>query len=133
VRAKQTAEIAGQALSVAWQTDDRLRPGAALRHLQMLLASGQCQRIMLVGHEPDLSAIIGQLTGGRVKMRTAGCARVDLERVEPGAGVLVWLASPDMLALPAAAGFPKTGVPSPLGTDAVSQPGSRAIRRSSRE
>ena len=98
VRARQTAEIAGQALGLAWQTDDRLRPGATLGHVLAMLAAGQWQGIMLVGHEPYLSAMVHQLTGGRVRMRTAGIARVDLERLEPGAGVLVWLASPDTLA-----------------------------------
>jgi phosphohistidine phosphatase len=98
VRARQTAEIAGQALGVAWQTDDWLRPGATLGQVQALLAAGQWQRVVLVGHEPDLSTIIGQLTGGRVKMRAGGVARVDSDRIEPGAGVLLLLTSPDMLA-----------------------------------
>jgi phosphohistidine phosphatase len=96
VRARQTAEIAGRVLGAAWQTDARLRPGATLGPVQALLAAGQWQRIMLVGHEPDLSSIIGQLTGGRVKMRAGGVARVDAERIEPRAGVLLLLTSPDM-------------------------------------
>jgi len=97
IRARQTAEIAATAFGVSWQVDERLRPGARLGEVQALLASGRWRRIMLVGHEPDLSTIIAQLTGGRVRMRTAALARVDLATAEPGAGVLVWLISSDVL------------------------------------
>jgi phosphohistidine phosphatase len=94
-RARQTAEIVAGALGLTAQPDDRLRPGAKLGAVQRLLGETPCMSVLLVGHEPDMSSIVLQLTDGRVRMRTAGLARVDLETVEPGAGALVWLLSPD--------------------------------------
>ncbi len=59
----------------------------------------QHDRIMLVGHEPTWSGLVHALTGGRVRMPTAGMARLDLEAdgwrdVEEGRGELVWLLQP---------------------------------------
>ncbi len=36
------------------------------------------ERLMLVGHEPTWSMLAEQITGGRVEMRTAGVAAIDL-------------------------------------------------------
>ncbi|HLF42736.1 MAG TPA: histidine phosphatase family protein [Acidimicrobiia bacterium] len=36
------------------------------------------ERMMLVGHEPTWSMLAEQITGGRVEMRTAGVAAIDL-------------------------------------------------------
>ena len=96
VRARQTGEILGQVLGLSPQVDERLRCGAAFGDVQALAAERGPASIMLVGHEPDLSTIVHQLTGGRVKMRTSCCARVDADRVEPGLGILLWLLSPDV-------------------------------------
>ena len=74
-----------------------LRCGATFGDVQALAAERDLARLMFVGHEPDLSTIVHQLTGGRVKMRTSCCARVAADRVEPGLGILVWLLSPDAL------------------------------------
>jgi phosphohistidine phosphatase len=98
VRARQSAAIIAQAFGLSAEADDRLSPGCSMGDLQALLAQRQCQSILLVGHEPDLSRLIGQLTGGRVEMEKSAVARVDAERVEPEAGVLVWLVPPQFLA-----------------------------------
>ncbi len=94
-RARQTAQIVSRVLGVAARADDRLRTGTGLGAVQELL-HGRDQ-VVLVGHEPYLSAIVMQLTGGRVRMQPCAIARVDLDRVEPGTGVLVWLVSPELL------------------------------------
>ena len=53
---------------------------------------------MLVGHEPDLSATISAIIGGgRLRMKKAGLARVDIEGVEDVSGELVWVAPPKLL------------------------------------
>lgn len=98
VRARQTGEILQQVFGVKAEHDERLRSGATLGSVQTLLSEWAKQGVMLVGHEPDLSTIIGQLTGGRVKLSTSGVACVDVERVEPGGGTLMWLLSPKLLA-----------------------------------
>jgi len=56
------------------------------------------ERVMIVGHEPDFSSLIGDLTGGsRVQLKKGGLARVDLESVDTGAGTLIWLLPPVVL------------------------------------
>jgi len=96
VRARQTGEVLGEVFGLPPQADERLRCGATFGDVQALAAARGLARIMLVGHEPDLSTIVRQLTGGQVKMRTSSCARVDADRVEPGIGILVWLLAPDV-------------------------------------
>ena len=100
LRARQTGEILQGILAVSAQSDERLRPGATLGGVQALVSEHDYARLMLVGHEPDMSGLVYQLTGKRVKMQTSGVARVDLDRVEPGQGVLVWVTSPDRLSAP---------------------------------
>ena len=48
---------------------------------------------MVVGHEPDFTRTIFQLTGGKTKLAKAGVAFVDLDREEMK-GVLRWLVPP---------------------------------------
>ncbi|MCJ7751231.1 MAG: phosphohistidine phosphatase SixA [Armatimonadetes bacterium] len=95
VRARQTGQILGEVFGLSPQADERLRCGATFGDVQALAAARGLARIMFVGHEPDLSTIGHQLTGGRVKMRTSCCARVEADRMEPGLGILVWLLAPD--------------------------------------
>ena len=96
VRARQTGEVLGEVFELPPRADERLRCGAAFGDVQALASERGLARIMLVGHEPDLSTIVHHLTGGRVKMRTSCCARVEADRMEPGLGILVWLLSPDV-------------------------------------
>jgi phosphohistidine phosphatase SixA len=53
---------------------------------------------MFVGHEPDFSIAVQQLTGARsVRMRKGGLACVEFPGIpEPGAGELAWLVDPDL-------------------------------------
>jgi phosphohistidine phosphatase len=109
VRARQTAELAAE----LWEDDQRERLlvhpplaggfGAqeALSELKGVAADG---RLLLVGHEPDLSGVIGELTGARVDMKKGGVAAVRLEGV---GGELVVLIRPRELAL--IAGVPVDG------------------------
>ncbi len=96
LRARQTGDILGEVLGLQARADERLRSGATLGGLQALAAEYGLERIVFVGHEPDMSTIIHELTGGRVKMRTSGCARVDADRLEPGRGILMWLVAPEL-------------------------------------
>jgi phosphohistidine phosphatase len=52
--------------------------------------------LLLVGHEPDLSGIVGDLTGGRVDLKKGGLAVV---RLGGAGGELVLLLRPAELAL----------------------------------
>jgi phosphohistidine phosphatase len=107
VRARQTAELATE----QWSSGRRERAlpqvhpplasgfdaGQALDALSSLGADG---RLLLVGHEPDLSGVIASLTGGRVDLKKGGLAGVRLEG--PG-GEFVILMRPRELALIVAA------------------------------
>lgn len=102
VRARETAEILAARLGLADRVrqDARLGLDFCLEHLAGLLAGlpDDRRRVLLVGHEPSFSQVIGELTGGtRVVMKKGALARVDLT---PGAGTrghLVWLLQPRVL------------------------------------
>jgi phosphohistidine phosphatase len=103
-RAHQTAEIVARELAVELQLADALAPGCtAERLLELLSQHRDAERVIVVGHEPDFSTMIGELTGGsRVLLKKGGLGRVDLEAMQKGGGTLVWLLPP--LALRAAGG-----------------------------
>lgn len=96
VRARQTAEIVRHALGLDSRLVDALAPGCDIALLRDLLGEYRsAERIMVVGHEPDFSQLVGTLTGGsRILLKKGGLARVDLETVDKGAGTLVWLLPP---------------------------------------
>jgi phosphohistidine phosphatase len=99
VRAHETAAIVARELEIDLQLADQLSPGCDSAQLFALLGQHRAaERVMLVGHEPDLSALIGALTGGsRVLMKKGGLGRVDTDLLEDGAGTLVWLLPPRAL------------------------------------
>jgi phosphohistidine phosphatase len=100
VRAEQTARILGEALRVDVRRDDRLASGFGLEGLAELLDDlGQPASLVLVGHDPDLSELLGDLVGVPLALRKGALARVDLAPpVEAGEAVLRWLIPPDALA-----------------------------------
>ncbi len=109
MRARQTAELAAE----AWDGGQRelLSEHAPLASgfgaedaLQALSAIGADGRLLVVGHEPDLSRTIADLTGGRVDLKKGGLAVVRLEGV---GGELAVLMRPRELAL--IAGVPVGG------------------------
>jgi phosphohistidine phosphatase len=89
VRARRTAELAAEALSEKQRGRMRVHPplaggfGApeALEALEEAVGEG---RLLLVGHEPDLSLLAGALTGGRIDIKKGGLAvlRLDGTRAE---------------------------------------------------
>jgi phosphohistidine phosphatase len=109
VRARQTAELAAE----HWGEDARRRlrehpplaGGFDVRQALDALASVEGEgRVLLVGHEPDLSSVVADLTGGRVDLKKAGLAVV---RLDGASGELVILLRPRELAL--LAGVPGGG------------------------
>ena len=101
VRARQTAELAISHLpEVTLHVDQRLAPGFDLDLLASLLTDfPDTGALLLVGHEPDFSEVIGELTGGmRVVVKKGSLARIDLISLDPPAGSLVWMIPPKLLA-----------------------------------
>jgi phosphohistidine phosphatase len=73
VRARETARLACEALGVEVVVEERLQGG---QFDALELAAG-LDNVLLVGHEPDFSDAIAELTGGRVDMKKGGLAAVD--------------------------------------------------------
>jgi phosphohistidine phosphatase len=104
VRARESAELAAEAWTPEQRT--RLREHAARaggfdarQALDVLAAVGADGCLLLVGHEPDLSRVAGELAGGRLDLKKGGLAAV---RLEGSGGELVVLMRPRELALIAA-------------------------------
>ena len=98
-RAFQTAELFCEAVGGKPVADDRLRPGASWAEMAQALADlPDARRVMFVGHEPDLSSAVAELTGAAsVRMRKGGVACVEFYGVpEPGGGEIAWLIDPDL-------------------------------------
>jgi phosphohistidine phosphatase len=76
VRAWRTATLACEALAV--DPVEHL-PLVGLDRDEALLAAGLGERVLLVGHEPDLSQVVHDLTGARIRMRKGGVAILTLD------------------------------------------------------
>jgi phosphohistidine phosphatase len=105
VRARQTAELAAE----TWEEADRaalavhepLAGGFDAAQAIEVLASVPAEgRLLLVGHEPDLSLLAGDLTGGRVDLKKGGLAVI---RLDGASGELAVLMRPRELGLIAGA------------------------------
>ena len=90
-RATQTADIAAEHLKVRVREERLLAPGFQGSDLARIQRKYPQQILLLVGHEPDFSQVVGALTGGRVKFAKAGLALVELTGRE---GRLLWLFPP---------------------------------------
>ena len=102
VRARDTARLATRALHVEVVEHPPLASGfsrnGALELAELLDADG---RLLVVGHEPDFSQVVHDLTGARVDFKKGGVAVVRLEGAT--GGELVSLLRPRELAAIASA------------------------------
>lgn len=76
VRARDTAMLAGQAIAVEPVVHDAIVGLDAGEALALLEAVGDGERVLLVGHEPDFSQVVHDLTGARVDFKKGGIAVV---------------------------------------------------------
>ncbi|MFL5843309.1 MAG: SixA phosphatase family protein [Solirubrobacteraceae bacterium] len=76
VRARRTAELACEALGVEPVIHPPLRDGFAVSDARELLLAGEDQRILVVGHNPDLAQVVYDLTGARVDFKKGALAGV---------------------------------------------------------
>jgi phosphohistidine phosphatase len=101
VRARQTAEIVAGVLESTDGpvVDHRVDPAFDVERLRSILSEyAGAQGILIVGHEPSLSEVVGVLIGGgTVVCKKGSVARVDLETPESARGELVWLLQPRTL------------------------------------
>jgi phosphohistidine phosphatase len=100
VRARQTAELAAEEWGEqrpSLQTYAPLAGGFdAAQALDTLAGTDADARVLFVGHEPDLSGVVAELTGARIDLKKGGLAVV---RLDGGGGELVILLRPRELAL----------------------------------
>jgi phosphohistidine phosphatase len=111
VRARQTAEeVLGQ-----WPDHrpdpvdcEELEPGKRKRKLLRELLAVGGEAVAVVGHNPDLSELLGWLLGEKemgVDLAKAGVARIDFDGPpNKGSGSLVWLVTPAWCELATAKG-----------------------------
>jgi len=109
VRARRTAELAAESWSEDEQQRLRVHPPLAggfdgAQALQSMDALATDGRLLIVGHEPDLSLVVGELTGGRVDLKKGGVAVL---RLDGAGGEIAVLMRPRELAL--IAGVPAGG------------------------
>lgn len=97
VRAADTARLVGRAVDVKPDEEVRLASGFDLSDVAtMLAAHPDAKRVVLVGHDPDFSAVASTLVGAAIELRKGAIARIDLENAKPaaGRGALRWLIPP---------------------------------------
>jgi phosphohistidine phosphatase len=101
VRARRTADIVAEAVGgeASVVEDERLAGGFDVKALRAVVAGhGTPKALMLVGHEPDFSTVVGSLTGGgRVVCKKGGLARVDAADGDLKAAELAWLLPPSQI------------------------------------
>jgi phosphohistidine phosphatase len=104
VRAMQTAEIFAAALKYPTQKirrTDLLLPGSeAALFYRELAKDKQSAAVFCFGHAPQLDDLLAAGIGSKhhvTSLKKAGVALIELKRVSPPSGQLVWLAPPKML------------------------------------
>jgi phosphohistidine phosphatase len=104
LRARQTAELTAagwtKAARALLRVHEPLASGFdAAQALEALASVSADGRLLLVGHEPDLSRVAGDLAGGRIDLKKGGLAAL---RLDGAAGELLLLMRPRELTLIAA-------------------------------
>jgi phosphohistidine phosphatase len=92
-RASQTAEIVAKRLGIELKTEPALAHGFSVERLRGLVAKADADCVMVVGHEPNFSEVIKELTGGEIKLSKAGVALLEVNR-GCTSGKLLWLFPP---------------------------------------
>jgi len=77
LRARETAEQIARAAGAEVDADDRLAPGATAADVKAAVA-GRGETVVAVGHQPDCSTIVLELTGREIKFAPAAVFAVDL-------------------------------------------------------
>lgn len=103
IRARDTAQIANDALKTKLEFCEALASGRDMKGVldELKKHFRAAQRIMIVGHEPDLSQLIGKITSlGRLRleMKKAGLAKIQITDTHPELkGDLEFLLTPKVM------------------------------------
>jgi phosphohistidine phosphatase len=105
IRARDTAELACQHLSIAPEPRDALSKDFDAGDARELLAEqGDGERILVVGHNPAFEQVVHDLTGARVDFKKGGVAAV---RMSGATGELIALLRPRELESLAVSALPQ--------------------------
>ena len=103
LRAKQTAAIVAEQFRLRDRLVEDARLGGGFGPVilaDVLAEHGAANAVMLVGHEPAMSRIVGQIVGGAaVEFKPASLACIELALPSSAHGTLNWLIPADVLAL----------------------------------
>jgi phosphohistidine phosphatase len=104
IRATQTAEIFASALEYSKQKirkTDLLLPGAEpLQLFRELAKDKDLSAVYVFGHAPHLDDLLATAIGSKhhiTSLKKAGVALIELRRLSPPNGELVWLGTPKLL------------------------------------
>jgi phosphohistidine phosphatase len=100
LRAVQTAlwVSKGYKSRVTINTTDALAPGASPKDFRAFMESVAERRVIIVGHEPNLTRSMAALTGvddAKLELKKGGCYGVRL--LSDGTGALEWMLAPRVL------------------------------------
>lgn len=105
-RARETLELAAEAGAWPCETrrDERVYEATPQRLIEVARETEEeFDSLMLVGHQPGMSTLLGLLVGGaEVRYPTAAIARIEVDifawnELEPGTGTLAWMLPPRAL------------------------------------
>jgi len=100
LRARETAEIAADALEFDGKIVNDVRLGESFgidAFAEIVRERTHFGSLMLVGHEPSMSRVLGAITGGRIELKKGALACVQLEQGDVR-GELIMLVPPRILA-----------------------------------
>jgi phosphohistidine phosphatase len=102
VRAEQTARIVADELDEEVTFTDHLSPDGNALELVREINDEKPQRVLLVGHEPDLSRLISLLVSGNsdssIELKKGGLCKMTVDRlVFSQCATLNWLLTPKQL------------------------------------
>jgi len=102
IRAKRTAEIVAETLGQDVTLTHALLPDANMANLVAEINDERPQRVLLVGHEPDLSGLVSVLICGNgnalIELKKGGLCKVTTETLALGqCATLNWLLTPKQL------------------------------------
>ena len=104
-RAAETATIAAAALPKGPKPRalDALSHGTSpMEALRVLRSMAKGERVMLVGHEPELSRLAsllltGSIDGLHLELKKGGCMAIEIRTLAPRVATLAWLVTPRTL------------------------------------
>jgi phosphohistidine phosphatase len=100
VRAHQTAELMAAALVTRIETDHRLGMPLDIDLLSKIVADSGGDRVVIVGHDPDMSDLAAEMVGAQyLPLKKGALARIDTTLpLKPAGALLRWLVPPDLIA-----------------------------------